>query len=388
MKAYISLTLVAFLLIGCNGKEDSNSYTYTGTNWHKYEGHRVEIATADTIVGGIKVIGKYVIKDGKFVLTGEAPYIRNAYFGIYDPENKFVYKSEFILEPGELAFVFGEDTRLMDVKGGDYNDLIYNFKEHPEIPKKREALAKYVQERTPKDFENKEVIDRYYSDKKDIDQAKFEAYKDILQNTSDPISKMLLYKKLRILLNYDLPEAKFDTEDLKKDFTSQLGEGYPEVYVMRYNDRSSKERIENAKSVGVGSSIKNFTSKDLDDKTFELADVLKENKYVLVEFWASWCGPCRAEIPYMKEAYNKYKDKGFEIVSFSLDHEKDRWVKASEEEQLPWINVGDLKARKSPVVKMYGVNGIPANFLVDASGTIIDRDLRQEKLDTKLEELL
>lgn len=90
----------------------------------------------------------------------------------------------------------------------------------------------------------------------------------------------------------------------------------------------------------------------------------------------------------MKKAYENFKNKGFEIVSFSLDHEMKRWKKASEEENLPWINTGDLKAQKSPVVKMYGVSGIPANFLVDKTGTIVAKDLRQDALDSKLEELL
>src|SRR5699024_2728385 len=107
-------------------------------------------------------------------------------------------------------------------------------------------------------------------------------------------------------------------------------------------------------------------------------------------FWASWCGPCRAEIPNLKKEYKKYHDKGFEIVSFSLDHKREAWEKALKEEQMPWINISDLKAYTSPIVKDYGISGIPAEYLVDSeTGKIVASlgNLRGDNLGKKLSEL-
>lgn len=179
-------------------------------------------------------------------------------------------------------------------------------------------------------------------------------------------------------------KIEFDAE--LKALENELG-SVPEIIMLRYSAKQAKEYRAN-NSIGVGSTIKDLSSKNLNDEEFRLSDVLKDNEYFLVEFWASWCGPCRSEIPHMKEAYYTHHKNGFEIVSFTLDHESERWEKVSEKEALPWINVGDLLAYNSPGVKMYGFRGIPANYLVDQTGTIIAKDLRQEALDKKLEELL
>ncbi len=116
-------------------------------------------------------------------------------------------------------------------------------------------------------------------------------------------------------------------------------------------------------------------------------EICGKNKYVLLEFWASWCGPCRAEIPHMKEAYAKYNNKGFEILSFTIDDDKEAWAAASEEEAIPWLDTGF--GDQGEAKKLYEVTGVPANYLVDGhTGEVIARNLRGHKLDEKLQELL
>uniref|UniRef100_UPI00404BA129 redoxin domain-containing protein n=1 Tax=Gelidibacter sp. TaxID=2018083 RepID=UPI00404BA129 len=113
-----------------------------------------------------------------------------------------------------------------------------------------------------------------------------------------------------------------------------------------------------------------------------------DGKYVLVEFWASWCVPCRKENPELVKVYNKYKESDFEIFAVSLDENKENWIKAIEKDNLSWKHVSDLKGKNNKASLIYGVNGIPDNILIDKNGAIIDRNLRSEKLDEKLSELI
>ncbi|MEZ0487541.1 redoxin domain-containing protein [Fibrella aquatica] len=113
-----------------------------------------------------------------------------------------------------------------------------------------------------------------------------------------------------------------------------------------------------------------------------------KGKYTLVDFWASWCGPCLEETPVLKEIYGRYKDQGFTVVAVSLDNNKAAWLKAIEMGKTPWENVTDLRGAKNVVALTYGINGIPDNFLLDEKGIIIARGLHGKALDDKLRQLL
>ncbi len=146
------------------------------------------------------------------------------------------------------------------------------------------------------------------------------------------------------------------------------------------------KRLDVLKRSAIGNQMIDFRQKDTTGSDVHFANF--KGKYVLVDFWASWCGPCRAENPNVLKAYNKYKDKNFTVVGISLDDKGDNWKKAIRDDNMPWAQLSDLRGFNNEVSSYYGIEGIPSNLLVDPTGKIIARDLRGEKLQQKLGELL
>ncbi|MCB0617022.1 MAG: TlpA family protein disulfide reductase, partial [Phaeodactylibacter sp.] len=166
---------------------------------------------------------------------------------------------------------------------------------------------------------------------------------------------------------------------------------FGELFVDAFKDSdpsaaaSMKAQIEQMKSFVVGGQAPDFTQKTPDGGEMSLSEL--RGKVVLVDFWASWCGPCRRENPNVVRMYNKYKDKGFDILGVSLDKTQDRWLQAIEQDGLEWHHVSDLKGWGNEVAQAYGVRSIPHTILLDQEGRIIARNLRGQALEEKLEEL-
>lgn len=154
------------------------------------------------------------------------------------------------------------------------------------------------------------------------------------------------------------------------------------------NGKRLEQQMASKKKTAIGSVAPDFTQPNQDDKPVKLSDF--RGKYVLIDFWASWCGPCRKENPHVVKAYAEFKDKNFEILGVSLDNpgQKQTWLKAVEKDGLTWPQVSDLKGWQNEAAQLYGVSSIPQNFLIDPNGVIIAKNLRGDALTKKLAEIL
>lgn len=150
--------------------------------------------------------------------------------------------------------------------------------------------------------------------------------------------------------------------------------------------KAANKRVNDAKGTMVGYTATNFSQSNPEGKTINLTDF--RGKYVLIDFWASWCKPCRMENPNVVAAYNRFKDKGFTVLGVSMDSNKDSWLTAIKQDNLTWTHVSDLKGWGNEVGKIYGVTGIPQNYLLDKEGKIVAKDLRGPALDEKLAEII
>ena len=176
--------------------------------------------------------------------------------------------------------------------------------------------------------------------------------------------------------------SDFDVEVIEPLFLS-IDEKYRETFT----GKAFAQRIEAARTIGIGKTAPDFTQNDPDGNPVSLSDF--QGKYVLIDFWASWCGPCRQENPNLVKAYAAYKDKGFEILGVSLDNKDGReaWLKAIEKDGLTWTQVSDLNSWNNEVARMYGVRAVPQSYLINPEGVIVAENLRGDLLEEKLAEI-
>jgi peroxiredoxin len=175
--------------------------------------------------------------------------------------------------------------------------------------------------------------------------------------------------------------------DINADDVEPLFLALPEALRASPAGKDMSEKIETAKKTGIGKMAMEFTQNDTLGNPVSLSSF--RGKYVLIDFWASWCGPCRQENPNVVKAFNAYNSKGFTVLGVSLDQPtaKDKWMKAIHDDKLTWTQVSDLKYWKNDVAVQYGIQAIPQNFLIDPQGKIVGKNLRGEALNKKLAEI-
>ena len=249
-----------------------------------------------------------------------------------------------------------------------------------------------------------------------ITGSKTQKEANLLQERKDSIHKEM--KRIGEMVTDNNRDSLFLIHDKMIDEEARINkkfiEDYPNSYVSFFHLKRSKERfgpeetaklfslmskdmqssdegklitlfIELNKNPKVGEKYIDFVQVNINGQPIRLSEI--KGKYTLIEFWASWCGPCRSSNPELLKEYELYKDKGFEIIGISLDTNKEKWMKAVDKDGLVWENVSDLKGANNKVAMIYGVQDLPDNFLIDEDGIIIARYLRGDNLKKKLKEL-
>ncbi|MYH32578.1 MAG: TlpA family protein disulfide reductase [Gammaproteobacteria bacterium] len=332
-------------------------------------------------------IGKARIgPDHKFRLEIPADRPRRVYFAIFNAKSPdgMTYGpvktgNNFVLEPGKLNLRTIRGNYWV-MTGGYYNDAIHSSWRTSE--EYTQAQAEYERFLTPAEDETEEARRRRV---------------DKLNEASMRLTQIEMDGFAKVALNHDDPEVVKHAIQTTWLFGPWMGEAIQRLAEITPEDpwvigrlaamEAAAANAEQNRQLRVGESVLDFTAETLGGEEVTLSDIRADSRYLLVEFWASWCGPCRVEIPHMKQAYERFRDKGFEIVSFTVDEEREDWEEASAEEDLPWFDLG--MGYEAEAAKAYNVLGVPNNYLVESStGKIISKDLRQHKLDEKLEELL
>jgi peroxiredoxin len=180
--------------------------------------------------------------------------------------------------------------------------------------------------------------------------------------------------------------SRLTEEEFAKQFNSLDASVKNSKFGKKIGEQIAEASGSNSSGAMTGIKAKDFEQEDPNGKMVKLSSF--RGKYVLLDFWASWCGPCRVENPHVVAAYHKFKDKNFTVLGVSFDKNKRDWLDAIEKDKLPWTQVSDLQGWSNAVGVLYGVRSIPQNYLIDPSGNIIAKDLRGGALERKLAEVL
>lgn len=207
-------------------------------------------------------------------------------------------------------------------------------------------------------------------------------YKDIFDKETDnaiPAAFMGMYASTQ---DEESLAGLFDASHayMSHPMAQRVKQAYDEMLASQAAAKAEAEKI-------IGQHFTDFEEAGTDGKPHQLSEWAGKGSWVLVDFWASWCGPCRAEMPNVVEAYEKYHTKGFDIVGVSFDSDKDAWLKAITDLKMPWHHISDLKGWGNAASVLYGIKAIPASLLIDPQGNIAARDLRGEALQQKLAEV-
>jgi len=327
-----------------------------------------------------------VIINGEFRLTGA---VTKAYYATLIMNDKGTgyeagIQTQIFLEPATMSLVITDSFTKVKVTGSPLNDdnNRLRLKLAPVYEKMGAVSNEYIAASAEKK-KSKQFLDYINKSNESLTKQMKAIYLNFIKENPNSLYSLYALRSIESSVPDSIAviESIFNSLSQKVKSTS-LGIDYVSAI------EQMKNPLTDIRNIGLANGIlaPNFTQFDTAGKSILLSDY--KGKYVLVDFWASWCGPCRAENPNVLKAYNNYKDKGLNILGVSLDDSKSKWIKAINDDKLPWTQVSDLKGWDNVAAVLYLVKGIPQNYLVGPDGKIVAKNLRGEDLENKLAELL
>ena len=367
MKQLVVSLYMAFAMISCVGGQeyvisgevkDADGKTVSLRQFRNQQ--PVEVATT-------------TVQAGKFTLKGTVPY----------PEFCMLYVDnqgpvQFFIENSNIRILIDmQNITQSKVSGSKENDVFMEFMNELEKFAQQEKRLKdsYVALNSSSVAAPDAVMNiRAQLEKMNTDRTSYMV--NFVQKYSGKITAAFIVNSVNGLIQaLTFPQL----EQIANSFDSKTSQSQ---WV-----KPIKDQVTSMKQTAIGQPFMDITLKTPDDRPISISDYAGKGKYVLLDFWAAWCGPCRNANPHVVELYKRYKDKGFEIVGISLDQTKDAWVKAIKDDNLTWPHMSDLKYWGSDAARLYSVSSIPHTVLLDKEGKIIAKGLHVEALAAKLAEL-
>jgi len=366
-----SIILCSAVAVLCACSKAPTGYTITGTVDGAADGDTVFLFAQVREYYGTYPVDSTYVKSGKFTFTGDIEGADFRLLSVMRNGERFA-NATMVIEPGEITVNMhaGDETKS-EVKGGKNHQLYREFVEHVDaINAKAQPLWQQMQDSTL-------TAERAEQIKKQLEASanEYNAYtkKFIIDHIPSGVSDMLLG-----YYSSDMDDA--DVEEIVAAM-EKGGSTLPFFKAVK------AERAELAKT-GVGAKFTDFSMDGIDGEKLRVADIVAKNELTLIDFWASWCGPCMAEMPNVKAAYDQYHAKGFEVVGVSLDDDDSAWRAAVKQLKLTWPQLCDHKGWNNEAAQIYHVKAIPTNVLIGKDGIIVAKDLRGDELIAKVGELL
>ena len=346
--------------------QEKAGYTIKGTAEGAADGDTVYLQ--DRTEDGFVALDSTVVKNGTFEFTGTPDSVAAVRYVTYMKGDNHMAAMLFV-EPGTVTVNMNPEAS--HVSGTVNNDALQGFMdEFQSINKEMKSVYEKMTTDSTLTVAQKDSLAKVLDEKEEVGSRR------VLEIISNNLDKAAGVELLCMF------GSSFEVADVQP-----LLAKVPAPLASKPDFVRLKEYVETVAKTSEGQKYIDFALDTPEGKEVRLSDYVSKNKYTLVDFWASWCGPCRMEMPNVVAAYAKYKAKGFGVVGVSLDSNLESWKKGIADLKITWPQMSDLKGWQSEGAKLYGVRSIPSTVLIAQDGTIVARNLRGEEMDAKLAEL-